>query len=301
MENELVNQREYKLKHKFLSRCTLALNFGLALFFLGCAATQAPKLAAPDPTSAEVDVLQIKDNADEALKISQENKLEIQTLNTKMKEIEGRFAALQEQLATLSPAKFEELQQQVRLLQEQFKNMESALSHLKSVPEKGVATFTPSSNPPNNAVVSDDKKNPKPEAKVLTKNAPPKKIANEAEAQLYKKAFDLYYARDYEKAILKFEEIIHNYPSGAYVDNSYYWIGECHFSVGNFAKAITSFRKVLTFADTEKADDAQIKLGYCFLRLGDRKQAVEEFKKLVSLYPDSEYLERAKDELAKLE
>jgi outer membrane protein assembly factor BamD (BamD/ComL family) len=71
--------------------------------------------------------------------------------------------------------------------------------------------------------------------------------------------------------------------------------------VGNFAKAVTAFRKVLAFQESEKADDAQLKLGYCYLRLGERRRAVEEFKKVVSLFPDSEYTERAKEELAKLE
>ncbi|MDQ3002871.1 MAG: tetratricopeptide repeat protein, partial [Fibrobacterota bacterium] len=103
------------------------------------------------------------------------------------------------------------------------------------------------------------------------------------------------------KAIGKFEELLQKFPASTYADNCNYWIGECHFAMGNFAKAIAGFRQVFTFPETEKADDAQLKLGYCQLRLGDKKLAAEEFKKVVSLYPDSEYTERAKEELAKLE
>jgi TolA-binding protein len=71
--------------------------------------------------------------------------------------------------------------------------------------------------------------------------------------------------------------------------------------MGNFAKAVAAFNQVLAYAESEKADDAQLKLGYCYLRLGERKRAAAEFKKVVSLYPESEYTERAKEELAKLE
>ena len=130
---------------------------------------------------------------------------------------------------------------------------------------------------------------------------PRKPPASDVEALLYKKAFDLYYGRDYAQSIIKFEELLQKFPASMYADNCFYWIGECQFALGNFAKAITAFRKVFTFKETEKADDAQLKLGYCYLRLGERKQATEEFKKIVSLYPESEYTERAKEELAKLE
>ena len=122
----------------------------------------------------------------------------------------------------------------------------------------------------------------------------------ETEAQEYKKAADLYYGRKYSQAIKRFRELLNDYPNGTFADNSWYWIGECHFAQGNFAKAIASFQKVLTFPRTEKADDAQLKLGYCYLRMGERNQAAEEFQKVLSLYPSSEFAGRAKAELNKL-
>ena len=177
--------------------------------------------------------------------------------------------------------------------------------------KKGVSTFspnplepgakTPAGSAKGAAATAEPGAAKAAQAEAAPKAAPRKPPVSDAEAQLYKKAFDLYYAKDYPQAILKFEELTTKFPSGSYADNCQYWMGECHFAMGNFAKAITSFRKVLTFPETEKADDAQLKLGYCLLRLGERKRAAEEFKKVVSLYPDSEYLERAKEELAKLE
>jgi tol-pal system protein YbgF len=129
----------------------------------------------------------------------------------------------------------------------------------------------------------------------------PKGKTTGPEAALYDRAFKEYYARTYGKAIQTFQALLKQFPEGDFADNAHYWIGECEFSLGNYGKAILAFQKVFGYGGTEKADDAQLKLGYCHLRMGDRKRAGDEFRKVVSLYPDSEYLERAKDELARLE
>jgi tol-pal system protein YbgF len=276
------------------------VSFAAATLLSGCASTPKPK--ASDPSLPEIDVLQLKENSDEALKLAQENKLELQTLETKVRELEGRISSLGDELSNLPVNKLDELTQQMALMTEQLRNMEDRLAKVPAAP-KGMATFSPTAldtGAGKIAIKPDTATAPKPAAKNGSKAArkPP---ATEAEAQLYKKAFDLYYGRDYAQAIARFEELLKKFPSSTYADNCFYWIGECQFSQGNYAKAIASFRKVFTFPETEKADDAQLKLGYCYLRLGEKKQAADEFKKVVSLYPDSEYAERAKEELAKLE
>lgn len=288
---------------------------GLAMWLLSACAT-APKLQTGDPSLPEIDVLQLKENSDEALKLAQENKLELQSLETKVRELETRISALGDELANLPVSKIDEHTQQIALLTERLRNLEEHMTRTPGVPvKKEMDTFSPTAlDSPVVATPAPSKKEAEtaktaPPAKVgpaakpatAAKPAARKAPASEVEAQLYKKAFDLYYGRDYPQAILKFEEMLQKFPASTYADNCYYWVGECHFAIGNYAKAIAAFRKVFTFPETEKADDAQLKLGYSYLRLGDRKQAAIEFKKVVSLYPDSEYTERAKEELAKLE
>jgi tol-pal system protein YbgF len=278
------------------------------------------KLAPTDPAMPEIDVLQLKENSDEALKLSQENKLELQSLATKVHELETRMSALGDELANLPVAKLDELTQQMTMMTDQLRALDDRVSKTRTVgavqAKKELPTFAPTALDSTDkmasptAIMKTDsiakaKAGAKPETgakrETAAKPVARKPPASEIEAQLYKKAFDLYYGRDYAQAILKFEELLQKVPASTYADNCFYWIGECQFAIGNFAKAITGFRKVFTFSETEKADDAQLKLGYCYLRLGERKQAADEFKKVVSLYPDSEYTERAKEELAKLE
>jgi len=282
----------------------------------GCAS--APKIRTGDPSLPEIDVLQLKENSDEALKLAQENKLDLQSLESKVRELDGRISSLGDELSNLPTAKLDELGQQVALMTEQLHSLEERLAKGPAgpAPKKGLATFAPTTldsadadlerAPASRVAAKGDSSAKAAPSKAAhgtagPKPAPRKPPATEVEAAIYKKAFDLYYGRDYADAIGRFEALLKQFPTSTYADNCYYWIGECMFAQGNFNKAIASFRKVFTFPETEKADDAQLKLGYCYLRLGDRKQAAEEFKKVVSLYPDSEYVERAKEELAKLE
>ncbi|MDB5049753.1 MAG: ybgF [Fibrobacteres bacterium] len=275
-------------------------------FLTACAS--APKTRVGDPSLPEIDVLQLKENSDEALKLAQENKLDLQSLETKVRELENRISSLGDELANLPVSKLDELTQQMALMTEQLRNLEDRLAKGGSGPaKKEMPTFSPTALDTTAAKKGADKADSAPASKIVVKApqaakpAVRKPPASDVEAQLYKKAFDLYYGRDYAQAIGRFEELLKKFPSSTYADNCYYWMGECQFAQGNYAKAIVGFRKVFTFPETEKADDAQLKLGYCYLRLGDKKVAAEEFKKVVSLYPDSEYTERAKEELAKLE
>ncbi len=281
----------------------------------GCATV--PKVKSSDPSLPEIDVLQLKENSDEALKLAQENKLDLQSLGSKVHELENQMSALGEEMANMPAAKLDELTHQMTMMTTQLRNLEDRISKMAAPisVKKELATFSPTSldsskkaATPTKPVKSDslvttDKPGAKPAVKSIpTPPAQPRKPpASDVEALLYKKAFDLYYGRDYAQSIIKFEELLQKFPASTYADNCFYWMGECQFALGNFAKAITAFRKVFTFKETEKADDAQLKLGYCYLRLGERKVATEEFKKIVSLYPESEYTERAKEELAKLE
>ena len=120
------------------------------------------------------------------------------------------------------------------------------------------------------------------------------------EASEYRQALDLYFARRYAEAIDAFRGLLARHPRGAYADNAEYWIGESHYGLGDYRAALASFERVAAMPGSNKADDAQLKLGYCRLRLGDRVRAGEEFRKLVSLHPSSEYVGRAQAELDKL-
>lgn len=106
--------------------------------------------------------------------------------------------------------------------------------------------------------------------------------------------------RNYQSALELFESMLSASSSHSLSDNAQFWIGECHYALGQYDAAIIDFEKVFTFANSNKADDAQYKLGLCYARKGDKVKAREELDRLVRNFPKSEYLNRAQALLAKL-
>jgi TolA-binding protein len=58
---------------------------------------------------------------------------------------------------------------------------------------------------------------------------------------------------------------------------------------------------VFEYRNTSKADDAQLKIGLSYLKMGQRGRAKAEFDKLIDRYPGSEYVPRARKYLSEIE
>jgi TolA-binding protein len=80
-------------------------------------------------------------------------------------------------------------------------------------------------------------------------------------------------------------------------DNCQYWIGEIYYSQKDFRRSIKEFEKVFTFPGTNKSDDAQFKLGLCYVNIGQIDKAKQEFENLLEFYPNSEYYKKGQDYL----
>lgn len=116
----------------------------------------------------------------------------------------------------------------------------------------------------------------------------------------YQNALSEYYNRNYKLAIQLFEELLARNITGSLADNCRYWIGECYYGLGNYNQAIIEFTKVFSYNKSNKMDDAQLKLGICYWKLGDRERARQEFERLLSDYPNSEYVPKAQQFLSRL-
>lgn len=117
----------------------------------------------------------------------------------------------------------------------------------------------------------------------------------------YQQALQTYQSRKYREAITLFESLLAAQPNHKLADNCQYWIGECRYALGEYEQAIADFQKVFGLGDGNKSDAAQLKLGLCYLRLGDKLRAKEEFQRLLVEYPKSEFAPRAQSYLDKLQ
>ena len=118
--------------------------------------------------------------------------------------------------------------------------------------------------------------------------------------QRYQDGFNLFQSRNYKAAIEVFEALLASSSSHSLSDNAQFWIGECHYALGQYKAAIIDFEKVFTFPKSNKNPDAQFKLGLSYVRLGESDKARDEFQRLLDVYPDSDYVSRAQQHLAEL-
>ncbi|MBL7190469.1 tetratricopeptide repeat protein [bacterium] len=118
--------------------------------------------------------------------------------------------------------------------------------------------------------------------------------------QLYNKALEEFKQKRYPKALELFQTLIERDRNHKLADNCQYWIGETYYATKDYQKALIEFEKVFSYASTNKDDDAQLKLGLCYIRMNDNASAKRELTRLLSNYPDSEYTELARRLLEKL-
>ena len=121
------------------------------------------------------------------------------------------------------------------------------------------------------------------------------KITNEEYQAKYIESLSNYQNGEWNTSLDGFKFLIQSDSNHELADNSQYWIGEVYYSLKDFRRSIKEFEKVFTFAGTNKADDAQFKLGLCYINIGELDKAKIEFENLLELYPNSEYFSRSQE------
>ena len=116
----------------------------------------------------------------------------------------------------------------------------------------------------------------------------------------YRKALEKFNQKDYTKAISMFQALIQRDMNNALSDNCQYWIGEGYFGLKDYQKAVIEFEKVFSYSNTNKDDDAQLKLGITYIRMGQKEDARRELTRLLSNYPNSEFTSLARKLLEEL-
>jgi tol-pal system protein YbgF len=244
---------------------------------IGCAASR--QQLSNESLLPEIDVIQVKEQSDEALKLAQEAKLDVEVVTNKLTETNNRLILLSEEVSSVSIAKIEEIENRLSLLIEAYKDLQARVAVIESQPlrspvkKKAAATFSPSSAAP---------------------------LLGSGEYDIYQSALRTFNSRVYDKAITMFTDLIKQYPNGDYADNARFWIGECYYASGDYASGVASFTHVFDFKNSAKADDAQFKIGLSYLKMGQPAMAKEELKKLIDRYPSSEYVGRAQKYLTEI-
>jgi tol-pal system protein YbgF len=106
---------------------------------------------------------------------------------------------------------------------------------------------------------------------------------------LYARAMELLKAKDYDRALVEFNEIVKRFPAHPHADNALYWMGEIRYDRAEYMLAVSEFARVVReYPAGNKAPAALLKMGYSYHRLGDDVTARSLLAQVVDLYPGSD-------------
>lgn len=107
---------------------------------------------------------------------------------------------------------------------------------------------------------------------------------------------------DFSRGRRMLERFSANYPEHDLYVNALYWQGEAFYGEKNFELAILQFQDVISqYPEHSKAPAAMLKQALAFNALGDAPNARTTMEKLISEYPDAEQVAAARKYLEQLE
>jgi len=129
---------------------------------------------------------------------------------------------------------------------------------------------------------------------------PPARPAG-SDQQNYQAAFDLIQARKYDDAGRAFREFLVAFPQSPLADNAQYWLAETYYVRRQFKDALPEFVKVTTqYPQSAKMPDAMLKIGYCQGELGDKPAARTSLQQVMRQFPDTTAARLASQRLEQL-
>ncbi len=118
-----------------------------------------------------------------------------------------------------------------------------------------------------------------------TKEPAPKPRRQDA-LGMYKDALAEYRSGNYREALGGFEGFLASNPQSDYLDNALYWIGECHFGLGQYENSVSYFQRVMKEQpDGNKVPDAMLKMSLAYDRVGRGAEATRLLEDLNRQYP----------------
>lgn len=123
---------------------------------------------------------------------------------------------------------------------------------------------------------------------------------NDVEAA-YNACYKLFKEGQYVKAREEFLKFLKQYPKTAFSDNAQFWIGETWYVEEKFERAIVEYEKVVKdYPSGDKVPYALLKQGMAFQKLGDKASARIVYQQIVKKYPQTNQARVAKAKLSEL-
>lgn len=271
-----------------LNRHLTILTLLIFISFFGCATTQ-------DVSFTNKKIIEESGRVDQLEKVVNESKVkasdldkELHALKKDMADIKIHMQHTDEHLLTME-ARIEEYKDLIeRSIKSNSRQMEGLLMRIERIEEitKGLSKEV-------NTLKDAQKDGPL--------SLPLYKQQDLDEETLYNIAYDTFKKGDFDNAREIFTDFIERFPKGKFSDNARFWIGDCYYRTNQYEKAILEYEKVKQeYPSGDKVPSALFKQALSFLKLNKKDEAKIILKNLIDHYPDSDQAVMAKDQLNKL-
>ena len=120
------------------------------------------------------------------------------------------------------------------------------------------------------------------------------------EVQRYREAYASWRAEDLDTCIDRFRGFLQTYASSPYADDAAYWMADCYFKKRDYRTAVLRFDDVVRqYPQGNRAPDALYRQGESLLKLGTgfREAATRAFERVLNEYPDAARAPEAKRQI----
>jgi tol-pal system protein YbgF len=118
----------------------------------------------------------------------------------------------------------------------------------------------------------------------------------------FESSWRLFERKDFRSAAGRFREFVKKYPKSRIAANAQYWLGECHYGLKEYDKAIVELDEVRRrYPQSDKVPAALLRQGFAFAELGEKLNARLVLQDVVEKYSQSPEALRAKQKLKSLE
>ncbi len=104
----------------------------------------------------------------------------------------------------------------------------------------------------------------------------------------YQVALELLRDERYEQSAASFQQFLLTFPDSELADNAQYWLAESHYASDQFEQALEEFEIVIDdYPRSQKVPDALLKMGFCNFSLQRWDEAREALTRVQADYPDT--------------
>lgn len=107
--------------------------------------------------------------------------------------------------------------------------------------------------------------------------------------------------KDYQAAVGRFREFVKKHGKSKLAGAAQFWLGESHFAIKEYEKAIVAYDEVKRYPQTDKVPAALLRQGLSFAELGEKLNARLVLQELIEKFPQSAEAPKAKQRLKALE